>query len=68
LICGDSVELLKKMDDESVDVVISYIPYGINYSDWDVKSDNTNSALLKSQEHSTFKTRGKTVKRLVTSR
>jgi hypothetical protein len=56
------------MDDESVDVVISYIPYGINYSDWDVKSDNTNSALLKSQEHSTFKTRGKTVKRLVTSR
>lgn len=63
LMKGDCLDRLKEIPDDSVDAVISDIPYGINYSSWDIKHDNSNSALLGSspaQEKSTlFKTRGK---------
>ena len=41
----DCVEGMKLIPDESVDIVLSDIPYGINYDDWDVIHNNTNSAL-----------------------
>lgn len=63
LILGDCREKLKQLPDNSVDVVISDIPYGIDYSEWDITHSNKNSALLgnsPSQEgKSLFKTRGK---------
>lgn len=47
------------MKDNSIHCVISDIPYGINFDDWDVMHQNTNSAFMKNQNHSTFKKRGK---------
>lgn len=45
LICGDSAEIIKKLDESSVHAIISDIPYGICCDDWDVLHDNKNSAL-----------------------
>ncbi|QEG08844.1 DNA (cytosine-5-)-methyltransferase [Aeromonas phage 4L372XY] len=63
LMKGDCLERMKEIPDGSVDVVISDIPYGIDYSDWDVTHNNRNSALLgksPAQDKSNlFKTRGK---------
>ena len=63
LLFGDCLERMKEIPDGSVDVVVSDIPYGIDYAQWDVLHNNTNSALLGSspaQEKSKlFKTRGK---------
>lgn len=64
LINGDSIQLLKEIPLNSIDHVISDIPYGISYDDWDVLHNNTNSALLGSspaQESAgkVFKNRGK---------
>lgn len=64
VINGDSIEVIKKIDDSSVHLILSDIPYGISYEDWDVLHSNTNSALLGSspaQEKagSVFKKRGK---------
>ena len=60
---GDSLELIKTLEDESVHLILSDIPYGINYDEWDILHNNTNSALLGSspaQSKSTvFKSRGK---------
>ena len=61
---GDSMCLIKQIEDESVHAIISDIPYGISYDEWDVLHNNTNSALLgssKAQERagSVFKHRGK---------
>ena len=61
---GDSIQLIKSVDTESVHLILSDIPYGINYDKWDVLHNNTNSALLgksPAQEKSgtIFKTRGK---------
>ena len=33
--CGDSFELLPKVTDESVDLVICDGPYGVTQNDWD---------------------------------
>lgn len=44
--CADSVVALKKLRDESVDMILSDIPYGIGLSDWDVLHENRNSAYL----------------------
>lgn len=62
--CGDSIQLIKTVDDESVHLILSDIPYGINFDEWDVLHHNTNSALLgrsPAQEKggTVFKTRGK---------
>ena len=61
---GDSLELIKSVENCSVDLILSDIPYGINHDDWDVLHQNTNSALLgtsPAQKNSgtLFKTRGK---------
>lgn len=46
IIKGDSLQILKSMDDNFVDAIVSDIPYGISYEEWDVLHSNTNSALL----------------------
>lgn len=60
---GDSIELIKTVESQSVHLILSDIPYGINYEEWDVIHNNTNSALLghsPAQDKSTlFKSRGK---------
>lgn len=61
---GDSIQLIKTVEDESIHLILSDIPYGINYDEWDVLHNNTNSALLgKSPAQkkcgTVFKTRGK---------
>ncbi len=61
---GDSIQLIKNIETETIHLILSDIPYGINYDEWDVLHKNTNSALLgksPAQERSgtVFKTRGK---------
>ena len=61
---GDSVELIKKIKDDSIHLILSDIPYGISYDEWDILHNNTNSALLGSSDAQkkaggVFKTRGK---------
>lgn len=61
---GDSIQLIKKLKKNSVHLILSDIPYGINFDDWDVLHSNTNSALLKEnpiekQANGIFKKRGK---------
>ena len=62
---GDCIEVMKKLQDNSIDIVITDIPYGIDFSDWDVLHNNTNSALGGYSEHqknnTTFKRRGKPI-------
>ena len=43
---GDSIKLIKNIGDETVHLILSDIPYGINMEEWDVLHNNTNSALL----------------------
>ncbi len=64
IILGDSVELLNKLESDSIHLILSDIPYGIGVEDWDVLHDNTNAAYLGSspaQEKAgaVFKKRGK---------
>lgn len=42
---GDSIELITKVDTESIHLILSDIPYGISFADWDILHGNTNSAL-----------------------
>ena len=62
---GNCLEYIPKLDNDSIDLFLSDIPYGINLDDWDVLHNNTNSALLgksPSQEgKSGFKRRGKPI-------
>ncbi len=63
---GDSIALIPQLDDQSIDCVISDIPYGIGLDEWDVLHNNTNSALLgqspAQQGKSGFKRRGKPIR------
>ena len=64
LMLGDCLERMKEIPDNSVHAVISDIPYGIDYSQWDVKHANKNSALMgtspaQKKSSGNFKTRGK---------
>lgn len=64
IICGDSIELIKSIDKEYVHAIISDIPYGICYEDWDILHNNSNSALGGTSNAqlgmgSLFKRRGK---------
>lgn len=64
--CGDSLELLKSLPDESVHLILSDIPYGIGAEDWDVFHENTNKAFLGSSPSQkkaggVFKSRGKPI-------
>lgn len=61
---GNSIDLIKTIDTESIHLILSDIPYGINIDEWDVLHANTNSALLKEnpeekQAGGVFKRRGK---------
>lgn len=54
-----------KLEDHSIDLFLSDIPYGISLDDWDVLHNNTNSALLGQSPaqigKSGFKRRGKPI-------
>ena len=56
---------MKDISDNFIDIVITDIPYGISYSEWDVLHNNTNSALGGTSKHqkddTTFKKRGKPI-------
>lgn len=61
---GDSTVLIKELNKNSIDLILSDIPYGISYDEWDVLHHNTNSALLGSSSAqrkagSVFAKRGK---------
>ena len=62
---GDCVDVMKNFQNNSIDIVITDIPYGIDFSEWDVLHNNTNSALGGFSEHqkrdTTFKRRGKPI-------
>lgn len=62
---GDCLEFIPQLADNSIDLFLSDIPYGISLDDWDVLHNNTNSALLgksPAQEgKSGFKRRGKPI-------
>ena len=62
---ADCLEHLPLLDDESIDLFLSDIPYGIGLDDWDVLHNNTNSAYLGSSPaqagKSGFKRRGKPI-------
>lgn len=63
---GDSLELIKEVDTESVHLILSDIPYGIGTEDWDVLHENKNSAYLGSSPAqknagAVFKKRGKPI-------
>jgi len=62
---GNCLDYLPKLDDKSIDLFLSDIPYGISLDDWDVLHQNTNSALLGSSPAQTgksgFKRRGKPI-------
>ncbi len=61
---GDSIQLIKKVEKDYVHAIISDIPYGIGYDEWDVLHNNTNSALggaskAQVKAGSVFRRRGK---------
>jgi len=64
ILLGDSLELIKNVETESVHLIASDIPYGISYDTWDILHSNSNSALLGTspaqiEKGSIFKKRGK---------
>lgn len=66
LLNGDCIEKLKEIQDGTIDLILSDIPYGIGADDWDVLHENTNSAYLGSspaqnKAGSIFQRRGKPI-------
>ncbi|MCL1987446.1 MAG: site-specific DNA-methyltransferase [Firmicutes bacterium] len=64
IICGNSAEVLQTLPTEFAHAIISDIPYGINYGEWDVLHNNKNSALggsstAQNTSGTLFKRRGK---------
>ncbi len=64
VVLGNSIELVKTIPDNFVHAVISDIPYGISYGEWDVLHNNTNTALggaslAQKNAGNLFKRRGK---------
>ena len=64
IINNDLFDVLPYINSNSIDCIISDIPYGISFDDWDILHNNTNSALLKvnpidKQANGVFKKRGK---------
>ncbi len=59
---GDCRDHISHLTDNSIELFLSDIPYGINLDDWDVLHDNMNSALLGQSPaqvgKSAFKRRG----------
>lgn len=62
---GDCNEILQQLPTESIDIVMTDIPYGIDYSEWDTLHANTNNALGGASIHqakdTSFKRRGKPI-------
>ena len=62
---GDCCDLLPKIPDNSIDLILSDIPYGIGVDDWDVLHTNSNSAYGGSspaqKKSAAFKKRGKPI-------
>jgi site-specific DNA-methyltransferase (adenine-specific) len=62
---ADCLEHLALLENESIDLFLSDIPYGINLDEWDVLHNNTNSALLGQSPaqlgKTGFKRRGKPI-------
>lgn len=50
LVHADCREYLKDISDESVDLILSDIPYGIGLDGWDVLHNNSNSAYMGTSE------------------
>ena len=65
IILADCRQHLSLLDDNSIELLLSDIPYGISLDDWDVIHSNTNSALLGQSPaqygKSGFKRRGKPI-------
>lgn len=65
ILLGDCRDYLGQIEQSSVHLFLSDIPYGINVDEWDVLHKNTNSALLgqspAQKGKSGFKTRGKPI-------
>ena len=64
IINDDSISYMKTLPQNSIDLILSDIPYGISFDEWDVLHNNTNTALLGTspaqvKAGSVFKTRGK---------
>ncbi len=64
IIQGNCIEILKSFPDNSIHLILSDIPYGIAFDEWDVLHDNKNSALLgnspaQEKAGAIFKKRGK---------
>ena len=61
---ADGIQLIRRVESESVHLILSDIPYGIGADEWDVLHDNKNSALLgsspaQSRAGAIFRRRGK---------
>lgn len=65
IVLADCREHIPRLADNSIELLLSDIPYGISLDDWDVIHDNTNSALLGQSPaqvgKSAFKRRGKPI-------
>lgn len=64
IIHGDSINIIKAFPDSSIHAIISDIPYGIGFEDWDILHNNTNSAFCGTSQAQInagkiFKRRGK---------
>lgn len=64
LILGDSIDVIKNFEESSIHAIISDIPYGIGYDDWDVLHNNKNAAYggasaAQNSAGALFKRRGK---------
>ena len=66
IVQGNSIDLIKSVQCNSVHLILSDIPYGIGAEDWDVLHNNTNTAFLGSSPAqksagAIFKKRGKPI-------
>ncbi|MCE5050803.1 site-specific DNA-methyltransferase [Staphylococcus haemolyticus] len=63
IINSDSISFLDNLESNSIDLIISDIPYGISLDDWDVLHDNKNSAYggasIAQSTSTLYKRRGK---------
>lgn len=64
IFCGNSIDLLKNMPSNYIHAIISDIPYGIGFDDWDVLHNNRNNAyggssVAQKKAGNVFKRRGK---------
>lgn len=65
VVLGDAIQELKKIEDKSVDLILSDIPYGIGFDEWDVLHNNTNTSYggqsKAFQDQKVFARRGKPI-------